>query len=53
MVISGWLILAGVLVVYVALGLWAVSQIFPSHNPNPSRSRRARGPDPQQEDYQP
>ena len=53
MVISGWLILAGVLVVYVALGLWAVSQIFPAHNSNPSREERAREPDPQQEDSQP
>jgi hypothetical protein len=29
MAISSWLVLAGVCLLYVALGLWAVSQIFP------------------------
>ncbi|MCR6492081.1 hypothetical protein [Cellulomonas sp. P24] len=53
MAISGWLILAGVLLLYVALGLWAVSQIFPTNNPNPHSSRRVREPDRQQEDSQP
>lgn len=29
MVISTWFVLAGVSLLYVALGLWAVCQIFP------------------------
>jgi hypothetical protein len=29
MAISAWLILAGVCLLYVAIGLWAVSRIFP------------------------
>lgn len=29
MVISTWVVLAGVSLLYVALGLWAVCQIFP------------------------
>jgi len=45
MAMSGWLVLAGVCLLYIALGLWAVSQIFPSDRgttPEP-------GPDQQQE----
>lgn len=29
MAMSTWLFLAGICVIYVALGFWAVSQIFP------------------------
>lgn len=29
--VSTWLVLGGVSLLYVALGLWAVSQIFPTH----------------------
>ena len=30
MAISAWLVLAGICLIYVALGFWAISQIFPS-----------------------
>jgi hypothetical protein len=37
MAISGWLVVTGVCLLYVALGLWAVSQIFPTdHDPPPA-----------------
>jgi hypothetical protein len=29
MAMSSWLVLAGICLIYVALGFWAVSQIFP------------------------
>ena len=37
--ISSWLVLAGVCLLYIALGFWAVSQIFPNRRTN-------RKPDP-------
>jgi hypothetical protein len=52
MATSGWLILAGVLVLYIALGLWAVSQIFPTdHDANPRASQHPTERDPQQEEF--
>lgn len=30
MAISTWLVVIGVCLIYVAIGLWAVTQIFPS-----------------------
>ena len=41
MAISTWLALAGICLIYVSLGLWAVSQIFPSDRattPNPTQT---------------
>ena len=43
MAISGWLVLAGACLTYVALGLWAISKIFPwNRTPTP-------GSDPEQQ----
>ena len=41
MALGAWLVLAGVCLLYVALGVWAVAQIFPAdrsgtHPPGPS-----------------
>jgi len=33
MAMSTWLALAGVCLLYVSLGLWVVSQIFPADHP--------------------
>lgn len=41
MVLGAWLILAGVCVVFVALGVWAIAQIFPI-KPVATRRSRAR-----------
>lgn len=32
--VGTWLVLGGVSLLYVALGLWAVSQIFPTDKPS-------------------
>ncbi len=41
MATSSWLVLAGVCLLYIALGFWAVSQIFPNRStdrkPDPDR----------------
>jgi len=41
MAISSWFVLAGVCLLYIALGFWAVSQIFPNRKttrePDPDR----------------
>ncbi len=29
MAVSGWLVLAAICLIYVAIGLWAMSKIFP------------------------
>lgn len=38
MAMSTWLFLAGICVIYVVLGFWAVSQIFPSDRTDANRS---------------
>lgn len=53
MAMSTWLALAGICLLYVGLGLWAVSQIFPSDRattPDPTQTsnhRRAKTNEPQ------
>jgi hypothetical protein len=43
MAVSSWLVLSGVLALYVSLGLWAISQIFPvkrGTTPRPEGQRK-------------
>lgn len=40
--VSTWLVLGGVSLIYVALGLWAVSQIFPSSTTSRDDGRATR-----------
>jgi len=43
MAMSTWLFLAGICVMYVALGFWAVSQLFPRDRTGAIRSDPATG----------
>ncbi|MGV8964689.1 MAG: hypothetical protein ACOH2F_00295 [Cellulomonas sp.] len=43
--VSTWLVLGGVSLLYVALGLWAVSQIFPTDTSSRDDSRATRESD--------
>ncbi|WP_407343421.1 hypothetical protein [Pengzhenrongella phosphoraccumulans] len=42
---STWLVLGGVSLLYVALGLWAVSQIFPTDKSSRDKAQATRVPD--------
>lgn len=43
--VGTWLVLGGVSLIYVALGLWAVSQIFPTTTTSRDDARATRGSD--------
>ena len=47
MAVSSWLIVVGACLLYVALGLWAVSQIFPLAQE--AHVKQATAPQPQKE----
>jgi len=40
--VSTWIVLGGVSLLYVALGLWAVSQIFPTDKSSRTNTHPAR-----------
>ena len=56
MAMGAWLVLAGVCLLHVALGVWAVAQIFPAdrsgtHPPDPGQGQ-GQGAGPHHESWQ-